>query len=96
VSFGVLNNLKLLAEAGLDNEKKSDGAPPLWLAKLTGALAITTAKGFWTRPEIRLFFTWAEWSQAAGTAGVDPGLTYTNTYTYLSGANFGVQAESNW
>jgi maltoporin len=67
--------------------------------KATGAVAITAAKGFWARPELRLFLTWARWSEAAGQASVDSGNLYKDSNGYpnvLSAAIFGVQAESMW
>ena len=101
VSFGVLDHLKLLSEGGFDYVKKTNGAGPQWLFKYTGAVAIAAARGFWGRPELRLFYTWATWSQAAAGATVDSGRLYTNpdpitgVYT-LSGMTFGLQAEAMW
>jgi maltoporin len=95
VSIAFAEHAKLLGEAGYDREAKSNGAPKLWLAKFTGALAITAAKGFWARPELRLFCTWATWSEAAGRAGVDSGQIYKEKYpNHLSGLVAGVQAEA--
>jgi maltoporin len=99
VSFGVARHLKLLNESGYDTEFKSNGAPKLWLAKTTGAVAITAAKGFWARPELRLYFTYAQWSEAAGRAGIDSGRLYTDPTGYptkLSAWIAGVQAETMW
>lgn len=99
VSFGVTQHLKLLQETGYDSEFKSNGAGKLWLAKSTGAIAITSARGFWARPELRLYFTYARWSKDAGASGIDSGRIYTDTedYTkYLSAYVVGVQAETMW
>jgi maltoporin len=101
VTFGVLEHLKLLGEVGYDRVQKSNGADPQWLFKGTGAVAIAGARGFWGRPELRLFATWARWDQAAGAATVDSGRLYTNpdpntgAYT-LSGMIYGMQAEAMW
>jgi maltoporin len=46
-----------------------------------------------TRPELRLFFTYATWSPAAGAANIDSGQIYRNT-RLLSGYTVGVQAET--
>jgi maltoporin len=100
-SFGVLEHLKLLGEVGYDHVQKTNGADPQWLLKATGAIAIAGARGFWGRPELRLFATWARWDQAAGAATVDSGRLYTNpdpntgAYT-LSGMIYGMQAEAMW
>ena len=48
-----------------------------------------------TRPELRLFYTYALWNEAARIATVDSGMLFTNTI-YLSGSTFGVQAETWW
>jgi len=85
----------LLGEAGYDRVKKSNGSDPQWLAKFTAAVAITADQGFLARPELRLFYTWAVWDVAARTATVDSGMLYTNTQ-FLSGAIFGLQAETWW
>ena len=99
VSLALAEHAKLLGEVGYDTEFKSGGAPKLWLLKATGALAITASKGFWARPELRLFFTWAQWSEAAGRAGIDSGALYTDSNKYpnfLSGMIAGLQAETMW
>jgi maltoporin len=59
------------------------------------------AKGFWARPELRLFYTYAMWNKAAAIATVDSGKLYTtpdpNTGVYkLSGSIAGLQAEAMW
>ncbi|HYQ01919.1 MAG TPA: carbohydrate porin [Polyangiaceae bacterium] len=86
---------KLLGEAGFDRVKKDNGADALWLAKFTIAPAITAGKEFMTRPELRVFYTYAMWNEAARTATVDSGQLYTPT-NKLSGSIFGVQAETWW
>jgi maltoporin len=99
VSFGLTRHLKLLNESGYDTEFKSNGAPKLWLFKSTGAIAITSAKGFWARPELRVYVTYAKWSEAAGRAGIDSGNLYKdpNGYNnYLDAYIAGVQAETMW
>jgi maltoporin len=101
VGWAFTKHAKLLGEAGYDRVKKQNGADAQYLAKFTGAVAITAAKGFMTRPELRLFYTWATWNVPAAIATVDSGQLYTNpdpvtgVYT-LSGAIFGLQAETWW
>jgi maltoporin len=95
LSYAFTKHAKLLGEAGYDRVKKSNGADPQWLAKFTLAPALAAGEAFGTRPELRLFYTWAVWNEAARTATVDSGRLYTTT-NLLSGANFGVQAETSW
>jgi maltoporin len=100
VSVALVEHAKLLGEVGFDRVKKHNGADPQWLAKITGALAIAGAKGFWGRPELRLFYTYAQWSKAAAIATVDSGQVYTspddNGAYKLSGSIAGLQAEAMW
>jgi maltoporin len=97
LTFGVLDHLKLIYEAGSDLVEKTNGAPKIWLVKNTGAIAISAARGFWARPEIRLFFTGASWSDEARTPGVDSSRLYTDKYTtYIRGFSFGLQTEVMW
>jgi len=97
VGVAVLKHLKLLGEAGYDRITKSNGAPMQYLGKLTGAVALTTDRGFWARPELRLFATFAKWNEPARTAGVDSGNIYKDLYpTALNGWIFGMQAETWW
>jgi maltoporin len=97
LSVGFTKHAKLLGEAGYDRVKKNNGADAQYLAKLTGAIALTADRGLLSRPEIRLFYTWARWNEAARIAGVDSGRLYTDTFTnLLSGATFGLQAETWW
>lgn len=86
---------KVLGEGGYDRVAKNNGSVPQYLAKFTGAIAITSDRGFLSRPELRLFYTWAVWNEAAQIATIDSGRVYTDTYPNLrSGATFGVQAET--
>jgi maltoporin len=95
VGLAFTKHTKALGEAGYDRVDKSNGSDSQYLAKFTGALAITAGKEFLTRPELRLFYTWARWNAAAQTATIDSGRLYTDTYPNArSGATFGLQAET--
>jgi maltoporin len=97
VAVAFAKHAKVLGEAGYDHVKKDNGSDAQYLAKLTGAVAITADRGLLARPELRLFYTWAVWNEAARTATVDSGTLYTNVYTdVLSGSIFGLQAETWW
>jgi maltoporin len=48
-----------------------------------------------SRPELRLFATYAQWSDAARIATIDSTHIYTELYpTYLSGWTYGLQGEA--
>lgn len=95
VAVAFTKHAKVLGEVGYDRVQKSNGSEPQWLAKFTPAVAITADRGFWARPELRIFYTWAMWNETARTATVDSGRLYTAT-EFLSGSIFGLQAESWW
>jgi len=95
VSLGFTQHAKLLGEAGGDYADRNNGSVPQWLAKFTGAVAITTERGFYARPELRLFYTWARWNETARMGSVDSYKLYTNT-NLLTGSIFGLQAETWW
>jgi maltoporin len=97
IAVAFTKHAKLLGETGYDQVKKANGAPVQYLAKATGAIAITADREFMARPEMRLFYTWAVWNDAARIAGVDSGRLYTDVYTdVLSGSIFGLQIETWW
>jgi maltoporin len=97
VALALSKHLKVLGEAGYDRITKSNGSPMQFLAKATGAIAITADRRFYSRPELRLFYTFARWNEAARTVGVDSGRIYTNVYPqFLTGSIFGMQVETWW
>ena len=81
--------------AGFDTVYRLEriGAAPQELTKLTVAPTLTTGRGFMTRPELRLFYTYAFWNAAARGANIDSGQIYRST-SLLSGSIVGVQAET--
>jgi len=95
LTWAPLKYAKLIGEAGYDHVTKSNGSDPQMLTKFTIAPALTTDRGFMSRPEIRLFYTWAMWNDAARTAQVDSGNIYL-TANFLSGSTFGLQGETWW
>ncbi|MCY1511545.1 Maltoporin [compost metagenome] len=57
--------------------------------------------GFWERPEIRLYYTYASWNEAAQRAAsqLSAGSALSDTGAFgdaLHGSNFGVQLEYWW
>ena len=99
VSVAFTEYFKLLGEVGYDRIQRNNGAPFQHLTKLTVAPTISAARGLLSRPELRLFYTWAIWNEPARVAGIDSARLYTDILmapTYLAGSTFGVQAETWW
>jgi maltoporin len=101
VSLALTQHAKFLHESGRDTVIPKNGSGQRSLTKGTVALALTAAKGFWARPELRLFYTYAVWNTNAAIATVDSGKLYTtpdpNTGVFkLSGSIAGLQAEAMW
>lgn len=94
-SYGILPHVKLLAEvAGMT--QKTKGSSTQRLHKETLAVAYSLGDtDFWTRPELRLYYTHAKWNQAAAAANIGNfGGTIDNVKT--SGNTFGLQLETWW
>jgi maltoporin len=94
VGYAFSEHVKLLAELGFDTTKP-DGGDRATLTKLTIAPTIAAGRGFWGRPEIRLFGTFAFWNDNAAAAGVDSEGLYTGS-DKTSGATFGIHADGWW
>jgi maltoporin len=67
VSYAFSTNFKLLAEAG-STRRTVDGQASQTLNKFTIAPTISVGPDFWTRPEIRMYVTRANWNAAAAQA----------------------------
>jgi len=93
VSYAFRENAALIADAGFDTV--SDVGDRRNLFKVTVAPSLVANKGFWGRPQLRVFATVATWNAAARAAGVDSGGIYTNTDKTV-GATFGMQGEAWW
>ena len=93
VSVALLEHLKVVGEIGYDRITKSISSDVQELTKYTIAPTLTTGRGLMTRPELRVFYTYARWSQAALAGNVDSGMIYRST-NLLSGSIFGLQAET--
>src|SRR5699024_6258010 len=96
--YYVMDNFRLNLEAstgwteggalGTDDEAR--------LSKITFAPAIVTGRGFFARPELRLFVTYADWNDTAANVGVFQG-TATNPFDdSTDGLTFGIQTEVWW
>lgn len=98
--FAVAPHIKLAIEVGHDRVIATDGLQTL--TKVTCATIWSPAgPGFWTRPEIRLYYTHAHWNGAAQRAAdfSVPGSTLSSTGPYGSrfdGDSVGIQVEYWW
>jgi maltoporin len=95
LSFAVTEHAKVLGEVGHDRVTPKNGSAVRMLSKATLALAIGTAKGFWARPELRLYGTYATWNADARTAHIDSGDFYFGT-DKTNGFIVGLQTEAMW
>ncbi len=95
--YSLGGNWKLLTEIGLDRVKP-DGAATRNLTKLTVAPTWSSAAGLFGRPEVRLFYTWAHWNEAAQlAANVGDTLSASGAYSGdRHGSTLGVQVEHWW
>jgi maltoporin len=107
VSYSFTQQFKLLTELGRDQVEAVGGTRKL--TKLTIAPTWSPAgPGFMTRPEFRLYYTYASWNQAAQDAAnsielseseVDAGTALEPSGPFAlaqHGYNFGVQVEYWW
>ena len=96
VSFGArpeiffTKYLSVALEGGFDHTR-SPGQYAGWLRKFTIAPQIGAGRKFFSRPVLRLFLTYADWSD--GLRGFVGGVPYLNK---TSGLTYGVQAETSW
>ena len=97
VSFGArpvfffTKHVSLALEPGFDRTTAGNGTYSGWLRKFTIAPQIGAGREFFSRPVLRLFVTYANWSD--GLRGFVGGVPYANK---TSGLTYGVQAETWW
>jgi maltoporin len=99
---------RVAVEAGLDivdpQEDDSGVSGNRQLTKLTVAPTWSAGPGFWARPELRLFATWAHWNDEANERGVqsggfgtcDPANPQRAFGCDNDGFTFGAQMEAWW
>jgi maltoporin len=102
LTYGLTQNIKLQAELGHDRVKPTNG-DTRDLTKLTLAPSWAVAPGFWSRPELRLFYTYARWNSAAAAAtngSTDPAVASMSSSGVFASANhgstIGLQLEGWW
>jgi maltoporin len=95
VSFGArpevffTKYLSLAFEAGFDHSRSASGLYDGWLRKFTIAPQLGAGRKFFSRPVLRTFLTFADWSD--GFRGLVGGVPYLNR---TNGLTYGVQAET--
>jgi maltoporin len=85
------DHLSVAFEAGLDRTRSGNGQYDGWLRKFTIAPQIGAGRKFFSRPVLRLFVTYASWSN--GLRGYVGGTPFKDQ---TSGFTFGVQTETWW
>jgi maltoporin len=78
-------------EAGFDHTHSGDGRFDGWLQKVTLAPQIAAGRLFMSRPVLRVFATYAHWSD--GLRGFVGGVPFQND---TEGVTYGVQSEAWW
>jgi maltoporin len=97
ISFGArpqvffTKNLSLAVETGFDHTRSRTGQYDGWLRKITIAPQIGAGRKFSSRPVLRIFLTYANWSN--GLRGFVGGDAFRNQ---TSGLTYGVQGETWW
>jgi maltoporin len=84
-------HLSLAFEAGFDHTESGTGQYDGWLRKFTLAPQIGAGRKFFSRPVLRAFITYANWSD--GFRGLVGGVPYQNR---TNGLSYGVQTETWW
>lgn len=93
---------KLQFEAGYNRVKAASQADAATLTKLTVAPTIVAGRGFWTRPELRFFYTYNKWNNKARDGVFGPGggtIAGGTTGPFgnsTNGSTWGFQAEAWW
>ncbi|HET7107920.1 MAG TPA: carbohydrate porin [Candidatus Acidoferrum sp.] len=89
--FNFTDHVSLAFEPGIDHTTSGQNLYSGWLVKSTVALQIASGRDFFSRPVVRAFLTYANWTD--GYKGFVGGIPYQNQNAGLS---FGLQAESWW
>ena len=99
-TYAISEKFKLVTELGHDQVQAADGTRKL--SKFTFAPTWSPkGPGFWTRPEVRLYYTYASWNAAAQRAAneFDAGSALSDSGAFGSarhGSNAGLQVEYWW
>jgi maltoporin len=93
-SWAFTNNFKLVGELGYDKVNQVSGLPNTDMWKLTVAPTVAFDRGFWARPEIRLYGTYGSWNDGANTASGPTG--YGDLGNKKNAFTYGIQGEVWW
>ncbi|MCC9596947.1 MULTISPECIES: carbohydrate porin [unclassified Rubrivivax] len=96
--YAINDYFRIVAELGHDRIKPNDDASyqkTINLTKFTIAPTLAVGPSFWARPELRLFYTYAKWNEAARDiyAGAIAGGKFG---TATHGSTIGFQVEAWW
>lgn len=97
IAYAWNDHLKWLCEVGRDTVFPDDG-PRRRLTKITMGPALALNRNFWSRPELRVYYTYARWNRAAQMAAA-PGSALSVSGNYGSdrrGHIVGAQLEYWW
>ena len=95
--YAITKHIKIQGDLG-DDRVTPDNGPTRTLLKASVALTLAMDRSFWSRPELRLFYTYAHWNQAAQNAAA-PGDPLSTTGVFGSsrtGSTVGAQVEWWW
>jgi maltoporin len=92
--FFFTDHISLALEPGFDRVTAGNGLYSGWLRKFTVAPQIAAGRQFFSRPALRVFMTYASWSDGLrGFVGGGPNGPYADK---TSGLTYGVQVETWW
>lgn len=96
--YAINDYFRIVAELGYDKIKPNSKAGyqrSMDLTKFTIAPTLAVGQGFWSRPELRLFYTYAKWNEAARDiyGGAIAGGKFG---TATNGSTIGFQVEAWW
>ncbi len=95
--YAITHHIKIQGDLGNDRVTPDNG-PTRTLLKASVALTLAMDRSFWSRPELRVFYTYAHWNKAAQDAAA-PGDPLSTTGIFGSsrtGSTVGAQVEWWW
>ncbi len=97
LNYAITRHVKLVGDIGHDTVDPA-GAPKRQLTKVTVAPAISLGNGYWDRPTIYLYYTYAKWNDAArAAAAAGSALSSTGAFGVANhGSSLGVHLEAWW